>query len=192
MDARMRVAACGLVVVALAAAAVPSFADTNTVTTSKVVMPLKPLAVRVKPAPPHGPLAVLVKAGTITQAQANAAEKATQRALDTAEMAGFIKAVDALLAAGTVSQTLADAATAGLHLTGHDVGKGLATWTEAQRMALRGQLDKQVIDRALIARTALSALVTAGTITQRQADAIANALAATRAKSGDGPTGQRS
>lgn len=206
MNTRSKLAASGLVIAALAATAVPVFAADATKPATKVV---GSMAGPDKRAEGHrmqgGPLAALVKSGTITRAQAAAVHQALHEAMDVSRAADLNTALVALVKDGTITQAQADAAktffaakpTPGsqrMSGQGKPEPRGarpeLTGWTQAQRDALRAKLEQARPDRSALAKAALTKLVTAGTITQQQSDAIATALAnAPDRRDGDGPRG---
>ncbi len=197
MNTRTKIAASGLVIAALAATTTPAFAS-NTSVKAKATSHSRHINGSLRQ---HvGPLAALVAAGTITQANGDAVETATHTAMQAAELANFKAALAALVANNTITQALADAAIAALPSNPTpSTGRApmamrehanLATWTVAQRTALRTWLDANPIDRAAISKAAVAQLVTAGTLTQAQADAVNAALAAFAPK-GMGPDGDR-
>lgn len=125
----------------------------------------------------RGPVASLVADGTVTQAQLDALKVALETARDSAHAAQDAArkaALAPLVTAGTITQAQADALLAdrhGMHGLDED-----GTLTDAQVKAVHDALKplKQTgqAQRATILDTALASLVTAGTITQVQADAI--------------------
>lgn len=184
MNARMKIAASGLLIAALAASETPAFA-TGTSNAGKVAGHSRHIDGPGKHN--RGPLAVLVTAGTITQLQADAVETATRTAMQTAQATKFNAALAALIANNTITQQLADGAKASAAANlGKHARPDLSTWTEAQRTALHTWLDANQVDRAAIGNAVIAKLVTAGTVTQAQADAINAVFAAAPAK-GDGP-----
>ncbi|MHB0927532.1 MAG: hypothetical protein ACYC3W_01210 [Candidatus Nanopelagicales bacterium] len=179
MNTRTKIAASGLVIAALAASTAPAFASNKSVSTKANIH-----SRQMHGLPRHhvGPLAALVAAGAITQANADAVETATRTAMHSAETANFKAALAALVANNTITQALADAATAALpsatapmRMHDHLI---FASWTIAQRSALHTWLEANPIDRAAIGKAAVAQLVTAGTLSQAQADAVNAALAA--------------
>lgn len=185
MNTRTKIAASGLLIAALAASATPAFAA-NTTTTGKGAGHSRHAEGNFK----RGPLAALVTAGTITQLQADTVETATRTAMQAAQTANFNAALAALVSDNTITQALADAAKASAaSSTGKRGHADLSTWTVAQRAALHTWLDANRIDRAAIGTAAVAKLVTAGTITQAQADAINAAFAAAPDKGGRGGKG---
>lgn len=187
MNTRTKIAASGLLIAALAAAATPAFAS------GKAAHGAKPATgtVRgpVEESKMHGgPLAALVTAGTITQAQADAVDSALHAAMDSARATDFNAALAALVANGTITQAQADAAKASTTATpGKDVHPNLDSWTVAQRDALHAKLEAIKPDPSVAGKAAVAKLVTAGTITQAQADAVNTAFAAAPAR----PDGDR-
>ena len=178
MNTRTKIAASGLLIAALAAAATPAFAS------GKAAHGAKPATGTtrgpVEDARMHGgPLASLVTAGTITQAQADAVETALHAAMDSSRTNDFNNALAALVANGTITQAQADAAKAPATATpGKDMHPNLDSWTVAQRDALHAKLDAIKPDPSVAGKAAVAKLVTAGTITQAQADAVNAAFAA--------------
>jgi hypothetical protein len=178
MNTRTKIAASGLLIAAFAAAATPVFAsDTNTVT-GKVAGHVRHMDGKMQHV---SPLAALVTAGTITQAQADTVETATRTAMQTSEKAKFTAGLASLVSKGTITQAQADAAQASLAsalAAGNHARPDLSSWTEAQHDALRTWMDANEQDRAVVGKAALAKLVTAGSITQAQSDAINAAFAA--------------
>ena len=195
MNTRTKIAASGLVIAALAAAATPAFADNTVNPTARPAGHARHAEGMMQH---RSPLAALVTAGTITQANADAVETATRTAMQTAEKANFNAALAALVANGTITQDTATAAKASAAVAtaaGKHGRVDLSTWTVAQREALHTWLEANEPDRAAIAKTAVASLVTAGTLTQTQADAVNAAFAAAphgpRDGMGMGPRGGR-
>ena len=182
MNTRTKIAASGFLVAALAATATPAFAhDNGNRGTASGTAVVKQHA---------GHLASLVTAGTITQAQADAVETATRTALGAAKTAKRNAGLAALVANNTITQAMADAAKAtAADATGKPGRPDLSSWTVAQRDALRAWRDANPVDAVAVRAAALAKLVTAGTITQTQSDAIAAAYAAAPTKGADGGKG---
>ncbi|HAN70104.1 MAG TPA: hypothetical protein DCQ36_00720 [Actinobacteria bacterium] len=153
----------------------------------------------------RGPLSSLVTAGTLTAAQATAvhealhAQRDDDRATHEAEM---MKARDAVLAGlvadGTLTQAKADAIAAadrgGLRdllaagtVTRADLQAVHDAW-ETSREASRADHQAQM---KATADAAIAGLVTKGTLTQAQADAVIAALAAKAASGESGHGGKR-
>ena len=185
MNTRTKLAASGLLIAALAASATPAFASNSN---SSTMTGRSGHAAR-----QHvGPLAALVTAGTITQAKADVVETATRTAMNAAQTTNFNAALAALVANGTITQDLATAAKASATSTTGKHGRvNLTTWTVAQRTALHTWLNANPVDRAAIGKAAIAKLVTSGTLTQVQADAVNAALAAAPAKGIDDKGGKR-
>ena len=176
MNTRTKIAASGLLIAALAASATPAFASNNSNAKGKVSGHS-----RLDDGARHngGPLATLVTAGTITQATADAVETATRTAMQTAKTTNFNAGLAALVANNTITQALADAAKASVaSSTGKPGHADLSAWTAAQRTALHTWLEANKVDGAAVRTAALAKLVTAGTITQAQSDAITAAFLA--------------
>ena len=190
MNTRIKIAASGLLVAALAAAAVPAIASETTTVVGKVAGHVRHMDGKKQHV---SPLAALVTAGTITQAQADTVETATRTAMQTSEKAKFTAGLASLVSKGTITQAQADAAQASLAsalAAGKHARPDLSSWTAAQHDALRTWMDANEQDRAVVAKAALAKLVTAGTITQTQSEAIEAALAAGPGRdSNKGPRG---
>lgn len=184
MNTRTKIAASGLLIAALAASATPAFAADTT--TGRGAGHSRHAEGSFK----RGPLGALVTAGTITQVQADMVETATRTAMQAAQTANFNAALAALVSDNTITQALADAAKASAaSSTGKRGHADLSTWTVAQRSALHTWLDANRVDRAAIGTAAVAKLVTSGTITQAQADAINAAFAVAPDKGGRGGKG---
>lgn len=191
MNTRTKIAAGGVVIAVLAATATPALAA-STAASPKGRMHS---ALATATARLHvGPLAALVTAGTITQTQADSVETATHTAVETAEVANLNAGLAALVADGTITQAQADAAKASLSsstIPGPREHANLSAWTTTQRTALRAWLIAHPVDRSAIGKSAVATLVTAGTISQAQADAINAAFAAAPVRGMDGDGGHR-
>lgn len=151
-----------------------------------------------------GPLAALVTAGTITQADATAVSTALRAAHDAGRttmqhdhQAEHKAVLDSLVAKGTITQAQADAMAAA-DRGGMRTLIANGTITQAQADAMRAAMSstrdaaRATRDTARRTETAavLSKLVTAGTLTQEKADAISAALAERPAKPGMGGMGK--
>jgi competence protein ComGC len=129
-----------------------------------------------------GPGSSLIADGTLTQAQATAVRDAMRAAHATKKDA----ALAALVTAGTITQTQADALKAAVGERGAMrtlITNG--TFTQVQIQALRDTLRSEMtVDRNAQFDAVLTELVSKGTITQAQADAI-KAFKASRTEVGE-------
>lgn len=125
-----------------------------------------------------GPVAGLVKAGTITGAQAKAIHQALAQSKGTA---GKGTALASLVTSGTITQAQADAISAAPK-GGMKALVTAGTITKEQAKAVHTARGTAHDNHASARTSALAGLVTSGTITQAQADAVAAALAAKAAQ----------
>jgi Spy/CpxP family protein refolding chaperone len=151
----------------------------------------------------RGPISTLVTDGTLTKAQATAihealkAERSSDREAREAEMAAARDAVLAeLVTKGTLTQAQADAIKAADRGGMRElIAGGTVTRTDlaAVRDALKADRAENKAaheaERKADRDAALAALVTKGTLTQAQADAIAAAIDAAPARDGKGGKG---
>jgi hypothetical protein len=139
------------------------------------------VAVPTQPSGHGSPVRQLVLDGTITRAQWISVKAAVRTAREATHDSMRTAALAPLVADGTVSSAEADAIVAaqrrhGLHAL---IRSGDITPTEARevRQALR---DQGRVDHVVVLHDTLAGLVTKGTITQEQADAIEAAAIAGR------------
>lgn len=131
---------------------------------------------------PH-PVALLVREGTITPQEWRETRRAIRQATEDARDSSRTTALSPLVAAGTISQadleTIVDArGRVGIaRLAARD------DITRSQAMAIRDALrGRERIDRPTAIDSALAELVSDGTLTREQADAVDVALAARRSQ----------
>lgn len=151
----------------------------------------------------RGPLSTLVTDGTLTTAQVTAIHEALQaqresdRAAHEAEMVAARDAVLAeLVTKGTLTQAQADAIKAAdrggmreLIADGTVTRDDLAAVHDAMKADREANRAEHEAERKADRDAALAALVTKGTLTQAQADAVTAAMDAAPAKGGKGGKG---
>jgi Spy/CpxP family protein refolding chaperone len=167
-----------------------AFAAANKSAVSKTTKPSKPSTNMKAPAGNKmvDPMAALVKAGTITQTQADAIKSAMDAARNSKTDMSTV--ISSLVTAGTTTQAQADAITKsmpkppadGQGQPGDHQGKDpmsalvtAGTITQTQADAIKSAMDVARNSKTDMS-TVISSLVTAGTITQAQADAITKSM----------------
>lgn len=141
----------------------------------------------------NGPLASLVSAGTITKDDASAIRSALQAARPTTAPEDRRAAgLAALVSAGVITQAQADAiSTAGRGGIRDLVADGTLSRADVARIhaALRAQHAANLGAREAATDAVIAGLVSAGTLTQVQADAVDAALDGPVTRPGRGPRG---